>query len=181
MNKVQKVNVVFLTDGEGYVNASIKVKKNAMGDEYFGMTKPFEMTLRDKKTGRIYPAFDCGSFPKYAKVLLSSLRDKFPTVNFINFRIVPGRDFKTCWSWYGREDGSYDEVKATYKKNQFITFSGTGFDQFNVLPSNTLAQDENFEVEEGASASKIKSAFVKMLGKKKTNKKLLSSFVELIA
>ena len=181
VNKVQKVNVVFLTDGEGYVNAIVKTKKNAMGDEYFGMTKPFDMTLRDKKTGRIYPSFDCGSFPKYAKVLLSSLKDKFPTVNFINFRIVPGRDFKTCWSWYGREDGSYDEVKATYKKNQFITFSGTGFDQFNVLPSNTLAQDENFEVEEGASASKIKSAFVKMLGKKKTNKKLLSSFVELIA
>lgn len=181
VNKVQKVNVVFLTDGEGYVNVMVKTKTNKFGEDYFGMTKPFDMTLRDKKSGRIYPSFDCGSFPKYAKVLLSSLKDKFPTVNFINFRIVPGRDFKTCWSWYGREDGSYDEVKAIYKKNQFITFSGTGFDQFNVLPSNTLAQDENFEVEEGASASKIKSAFLKMLGKKKTNKKLLSSFVDLIA
>jgi hypothetical protein len=181
VNKVQKVNVVFLTDGEGYVNAIVKTKKNKFGKDYFGMTKPFDMTLRDKKSGRVYSSFEYGNFPKYAKVLLASLKDKFPTVNFINFRIVPGRDFKTCWSWYGKEDGSYDQVKAIYKKNQFITFSGTGFDQFNVLPSNTLAQDENFEVEEGASASKIKSAFVKMLGKKKTNKKLLSSFVDLIA
>ena len=180
-SKVQKVNVVFLTDGEGYVNAIVKTKKNKFDEDYYGMSKPFEMTLRDRKTGRIYPSFDCGSFPKYAKVLLASLKDKFPTVNFINFRIVPGRDFHNCYNWYGREDGSYEQVRAKYKKDQFITFSGTGFDQFNVLPSNTLAQDENFEVEEGATNAKIKSAFVKMLSKKKTNKKLLSSFVDLIA
>ena len=74
-----------------------------------------------------------------------------------------------------------EEVRAKFKKNQFITFTGTGFDQFNVLPTTSLSQDETFEVEEGATNAKIKSAFVKMLAKKKTNKKLLSSFIELIS
>jgi hypothetical protein len=174
------VNVVFLTDGEGYVNAVTKSKKYASGETFFGYTKPGKFTLRDRKTGRVYSEVLYGHFPKYAKVLLTSLKDKFPTVNLINFRIVPNRDFRTCYTWYGNNE-DYDKVKSIYKKNQFITFKNTGFDQFNVLPSNSLAQEETFEVEEGASTAKIKTAFVKMLAKKKTNKKLLSSFIELIA
>ena len=180
-NKLQKVNVVFLTDGEGYVNASLVSKKYYNGEEYFGYSKGWNATLRDRKTGRVYPSYNYGDFAKYAKVLLTSLKDKFPTVNLINFRIVPSKDFHNCYNWYGREMGSYEQVKVKYKKEQFITFTGTGFDQFNVLPSNSLSQEETFDVEEGASNAKIKSAFVKMLTKKKTNKKLLSSFVDLIA
>jgi hypothetical protein len=180
-NKLQKVNVVFLTDGEGYVNTVTTTKKNRFGENYLGFTKNYNTTLRDRKSGRIYPSFDYGNFPQYAKVLMTSLKDKFPMVNFINFRVVPGRDFHVCYNWYGKEDGSYEEVRSKFKKNQFITFTGTGFDQFNVLPTTSLSQDETFEVEEGATNAKIKSAFVKMLGKKKTNKKLLSSFIDLIA
>jgi hypothetical protein len=177
---VQKVNVVFLTDGEGYVNAITKTKKSSNGETYLGYTKPGYFTLRDRKTGRIYTSVAYGNFPQYAKVLLTSLKDKFPQVNFVNFRILPNRDFKNCFYWYGNGE-DYDKVKSIYKKNQFVTFKNTGFDQFNVLPSSTLSQEESFEVEEGASNAKIKSAFVKMLSKKKTNKKLLSSFVDLIA
>lgn len=180
-NKLQKVNVVFLTDGEGYVNATTTSKKNGRGEVYIGMTKSFYTTIRNRKTGRIYSSYEYGNFPKYSKVLLSTLKDKFPTVNFINFRVVPGRDFKTCYDWYGREFGDYEKVKSVYKKEQFITFPKTGFDQFNVIPTTTLSQDEKFDVEEGATKAQIKTAFSKMLSKKKTNKKLLSSFVDLIA
>ena len=174
--KVQKVNVVFLTDGEGYVNTSTKEKHGRVIP-----TRETYTTVRDKKNGRIYAEYEYGNFPKYSKVLLSTLKDKFPTVNFVNFRVVPGRDFKTCYDWYGREFGDYEKVKAVYKKEQFITFSGTGYDQFHVIPTTTLSQDEEFVVEEGATKAQIKSAFTKMLGKKKTNKKLLSSFVDMIA
>jgi hypothetical protein len=180
-NKLQKVNVVFLTDGEGYVNATTKVKKNNGGEEYVGFTKAFSTTIRNRKNGRVYPSYEYGNFPKYSKVLLSTLKDKFPTVNFINFRVVPGRDFRTCHTWYGREFGDYEKAKNSYKKEQFISFPGTGYDQFNVIPTTTLSQDEKFDVEEGATKAQIKTAFSKMLGKKKTNKKLLSSFVDLIA
>ena len=72
-------------------------------------------------------------------------------------------------------------MKKTFKKNQYITFTGTGYDQFNILPSTALAQDEDFVVPEDASKAQIKTAFVKMLSKKKTNKKLLSSFIDTIA
>ena len=180
-NKLQKVNVIFLTDGEGYVNPTTVQKKRGYGESYIGITKHYYNTLRSRNTGRIYESYHYGNFPLYAKVLLTSLKDNFPTVNFINFRITSSRDFRTCHTWYGKNYPNYEEAKNVMKKNQFVTFYGTGFDQFHVLPSNTLAQDETFDVDEGASKAQIKSAFSKMLGKKRTNKKLLSEFVTLIS
>ena len=181
-NKLQKVNVVFLTDGEGYVNPScVKRVNERTEEEYFGYKRTYEYTLRVKKTGRTYSPYHNDSFSEYAKILLTSLKESFPTCNFVNFRVAVSRDFKTCWDWYGRATGYYDQVKKVFKKKQYITFIDTGFDQFNVIPSNSLSQDDEFVVPDDATKGQIKTAFTKMLNKKKTNKKLLSEFVELIA
>lgn len=181
-NKLQKVNVVFLTDGEGYVNSStVERKSYSDGTTWVGFTKHGKTTLRDRKTGRIYESFDYGNFAQYSKVLLQSVKDRFPMVNLINFRIASSRDFATCYQWYGDKNVSYEETRKKYTKESFVTFHHTGYDQFNVIPFNTLSQDETFEVAEGASKAQLKTAFTKLLNKKKTNKKLLSSFVTLIA
>jgi hypothetical protein len=180
-NKLQKVNVVFLTDGEGYVNSVTKVRKTYDGKVFIGNTKYSKTTLRDRKTGRIYTSYDYGNFPKYAKVLLQSVKDRFPMVNLVNFRVTPSRDFQQCYRWYGNDYNEYEKTKKQFSKDSFITFKNTGFDQFNVILSNSLAQDETFEVQEGASKAQIKTAFSKMLNKKKTNKKLLSEFIGMIA
>ena len=179
--KLQKVNVVMLTDGEGYQNSVTVEKKRYCNQETFvGQTKYSKTCIRNRKTGRIYPAFSYDHFPIYAKILLSTLKDSFPTVNFINFRITPSRDFRCCHSWYGN-NVSYEEVSAIYKKQQCVQFKETGFDQFNVIAASALAQDEEFIVPDEATKSQIKSAFTKMLKRKKTNKKLLGSFIDLIA
>jgi len=179
-NKLQKVNVIFLTDGEGYQNAVTKEKKT-YDDTYVGMTKHHKTSIRDRKSGRVYRSFDYNGFPQYAKILLETVKDRFPTVNLINFRITPSRDFQSCYRWYGSGYDNYESAKVEYRKNQCISFKDTGFDQFHVIAATSLAQEEDFKVEEGASKAQIKTAFVKMLGKKKTNKKLLGSFVDLIA
>ena len=181
-NKLQKVNVIFLTDGEGYQNAVTKEKTYGGGDEtYIGMTKHHKTSIRDRKSGRVYRSFDYNGFPQYAKILLETVKDRFPTVNLINFRITPGRDFQSCYRWYGNGYDNYESAKVEYRKNQCISFKDTGFHQFNVIAATSLAQDEEFSVPENATKAQIKSSFVKLLGKKKTNKKLLGSFVDLIA
>ena len=180
-NKLQKVNVIFLTDGEGYQNAVTKEKTYGGDETYIGMTKHHKTSIRDRKSGRVYRSFDYNGFPQYAKILLETVKDRFPTVNLINFRITPSRDFQNCYRWYGSGYENYESAKVEYKKNQCISFKDTGFDQFHVIAATSLAQDEDFKVEEGASKAQIKTAFVKMLGKKKTNKKLLGSFVDLIS
>ena len=180
-NKLQKVNVIFLTDGEGYQNAVTVERKKYDSESYIGHTKYNRTAIRDRKTGRIYPALGYDNFPRYAKVLLQTVKDKFPTVNLINFRITPSRDFMNCYRWYGNKETEYEKVRSEYRKNSCIQFNDTGFDQFNVLAASSLSQDEEFSVPENATKAQIKSSFTKMLGKKKTNKKLLSSFVSTIS
>ena len=182
-NKLQKVNVIFLTDGEGYQNSVTTERKGRYPDSpsYVGNTKHYRTAIRDRKTGRVYAALEYDNFPRYAKVLLQTVKDRFPTVNVINFRITPSRDFSMCHRWYGTGVENYEKVKGEFRKSGCVQFSDTGFDQFNVIAASSLAQEEDFKVEEGASKAQIKTAFVKMLGKKKTNKKLLGSFVDLIA
>jgi hypothetical protein len=100
----------------------------------------------------------------------------------INFRITPSRDFSNCYRWYGGGQSSeYEKIKTDYRKEGCVQFQNTGFDQFNVVLASSLAQDEEFSVPENATKSQIKSSFVRMLGKKKTNKKLLSNFITLVA
>jgi hypothetical protein len=170
-----------LTDGEGYQNAVTKEKKGHYDDTYIGMTKHSKTSIRDRKSGRVYRSFDYNGFPQYAKILLETVKDRFPTVNLINFRITPSRDFQSCYRWYGNGYDNYESAKVEYKKNQCISFNNTGFDQFHVIAATSLAQDEEFSVPENATKAQIKSSFSRMLGKKKTNKKLLGSFVDLIA
>ena len=180
-NKLQKVNVIFLTDGEGYQNAVTVERKKYDDVPYIGITKYNRTAIRDRKTGRVYPAMTYDNFPRYAKILLQTVKDRFPTVNLINFRITPGRDFMNCYRWYGGTQENYEKVKSEYRKNQCIQFKDTGFDQFNVIAASSLAQDEEFSVPDNATKAQIKSSFSKMLGKKKTNKKLLGSFISLVS
>jgi hypothetical protein len=182
-NKLQKVNVIFLTDGEGYQNSVTVERKGAYSTSptYIGNTKYPRTAIRDRKTGRVYPSLDYDNFPRYAKILLQTVKDKFPTVNVVNFRITPSRDFQSCFRWYGNKGEDYEKLKAEFKKNSSVQFKETGFDQFNVVLASSLAQDEEFSIPENATKAQIKTAFSKVLGKKKTNKKLLSNFITLVA
>ena len=182
-NKVQKVNCVFLTDGEGYQNA-ITVKKTRFNDQeqIIGTTRRSHTAIRNRKTGRVYPELDWNNFPRYSKVLLSTVRDSFPHVNLINFRITPSRELSNCWNWYGSGCSDlYDKVKSFYRKHHCVQFDNTGYDQFNVISASALNQDDEFVVTENATKAQIKKSFTKMLGSKKTNKKILGSFIELIS
>jgi len=49
------------------------------------------------------------------------------------------------------------------------------------LSGTALSSDSEFDVDDGASKAKIKSAFAKSLKSKKMNKKVLGEFIELIA
>ena len=180
-NKVQKTNVVFLTDGEGYVNPNGAEKKMYNGENYIGAKYSWETVLRNRKNGRMYSAYTDRNFPQFGKVLMTYLKDMFPTVNFINFRIAPGKDLNSCYNWFGDRSIPYETVKAYFKKHKFVSFDKTGFDKFFVLSSTNVNVDADFEVAEDATKSQIKTAFVKSLGKKKANKKILGEFISLVS
>lgn len=180
-NNLQKVQCVILTDGEandiGY-NVEI-IRPNT---QYTGQRRihPGHGFLRDRKTGNTYK-FDYG-WHTFTQTLLTNMRDKFPSVNFIGMRVLESRganDFIKLYYDYGTND--YDKIMIDWRKNRSFCIKKSGYHAYFGLSATALSQDSEFEVDDGATKAKIKSAFLKSLKTKKLNKKVLGEFISLVA
>ena len=181
-NKVEKVQCIVLTDGEGCAVPYHKlVKRSWEKKEFLGWANVnSNVFLRDRKTGNTY-AFDNGWYGM-TDVLLRNLRDKFPEVNFIGMRLLANRDggyfIRNYCGSYGK---LYDETMRDWRRNKSFTIKNSGYHSYFGLSAKSLAEEVDFEVKEDATKSQIKSAFIKSLKGKKVNKKILSEFIELVA
>ena len=180
-NKLQKVQCVILTDGEandiGYHVEIIRPNTQYMGQRRI---HPGHGFLRDRKTGNTYK-FDYG-WHSFTQTLLTNMRDKFPSVNFIGMRVLEGRganDFIKLY--YNCGDTDYDKIMFDWRKNKSFCIKKSGYHAYFGLSATALSQDSEFEVDDGATKAKIKSAFVKSLKTKKLNKKVLGEFISLVA
>jgi hypothetical protein len=181
-NKLQKVQCVVLTDGEGQQVRYHKEFNRAWEKEpYLGLNSVDSATiLRDRKTGNTY---NLGSnWWDVTDILLRNLRDKFTDINFIGIRVLESRDsgsfIRRYCGYYGDQ---YDKAMSGWKKEKAFSLKNTGYHIYFGLSGSALSQDTEFSVSEDASKSQIKNAFVKSLKTKKMNKKVLGEFIELVA
>ena len=56
-----------------------------------------------------------------------------------------------------------------------------GYDSLYLIASTAVVQSTEFNVDDNASKAQITKAFKTMLKSKRTNKKVLSSFIEMVA
>ena len=181
-NKLQKVQCVILTDGEGaLLKYHREVHRRWEEDPYMGTSHIGPNAfLRDRKTGMTYSC-DCDYY-EFTDVLLRNLRDRFTDINFIGIRVLESRDaghfIRRYCGYYG---DTYEKTMNAWKKEKAFTIKSSGYHSYFGLSAATLAQESEFEVAEDATKSQIKSAFVKSLKSKKMNKKILGEFVELVA
>ena len=183
-NKVQKTNVIILTDGE---SASINyyTERSYGGDRLGTNHVSNDCILRDRKTGRVYPRFSEGGYygnsDLITKVFLQNVRDRFPDVNLIGIRLVNGRGLNTT---YNAEECKTDwnDVQKQWKKTKSAELiDHLGYQALYLMGTDSLSANSEFEVEEDASAKEIGTAFTKSLAKKGVNKKMLTSFASLIS
>ena len=181
-NKLQKVQCVILTDGEGCLLKYHREVQRRWEEEPFMGTAHIgpNAFLRDRKTGMTYSC-DC-DYHEFTDTLLRNLRDRFTDINFIGIRVLEGRDagsfIRRYCGYYGE---TYDKTMSAWKKERAFTIKSSGYHSYFGLSASALAQDSEFEVAECATKSQIKSAFAKSLKSKKMNKKILGEFVELVA
>ena len=181
--KVEKVNCVILTDGEGYqLSYHRTVNRSLMGESYFGRGNwGDECILRNRKTGKTY---NCGyQYHDFTKMLLRNISDELRNVNFVGIRIMDGRDAKH-FVQMNSEDFNSPEVEKTmqqWRKTKTLILEDVGYKVYLGLSSSAVGNDAEFEVKEDASKADIKRAFTKSLKNKKMNKKILGEFIELVA
>lgn len=183
-NKLQKVNVVILTDGEGNnltFNVQSDYSKSGIGANAIGSN----CALRDRKIGHVYRNFGPEYSNSLTAILLENLKDRFPEVNLIGFRILGGSEFNRYYRYLmdirNYFDGIPQQVTQSWKKEKSYEIKNVGYDSLFAISSSSLSEDATFNVSEDASTTEISKAFRGMLKKKTTNKKLLSSFATLVS
>ena len=174
-NNVEKVQCVILTDGEAHQLPYRKeVQRNWESNPYLGCRNchPDRTFLRDRKLGKTYKV-DYG-YHHFTDMLVTNLKDRFPSINFIGIRVLNNRDAKSFMRLYN-EDHSVD-----WRKTKSFIIKNSGYDAYFAMSSSSLAEDAEFDVDEDATKAEIKRAFVKSLKTKKLNKKVLGEFVGLV-
>ena len=180
-NKVQKVQCVVLSDGEaGGMKYHREVKRHWEEEPYLGVgAVQSNAFLRNRKTGNTY-SFD-GEWWQMSDVFLNDLRNSFSDVNFIGIRVLASRDAGSFIRRYHGYGALFDKINKVWKKERAFALHNVGYQTYFALSATALANDSEFDVDDGATKAKIKSAFVKSLKSKKMNKKVLGEFIELIA
>ena len=125
--------------------------------------------------------FESGNFNGFSDVILKNLKDNFPEVNFVGIRLLAPRDANNFLKLYYNDGEELIKLQNEWKKEKGFVIRESGYDAYFGLSCSALAQDVEFEVDEGASKAKIKSAFAKSLKTKKLNKKVLGEFISLVA
>ena len=179
-NGVEKVQCVVLTDGEAHqLPYRVSIQRHWEDEPYLGMCSchPDRTFLRDRKLGKTYRV-DYG-YHQFTDMLLTNLKDRLPSINFIGIRVLPNRDAKSfmrLYNWNGDVT-----MESDWRKNKSFTIKNSGYDAYFGISATALAQDTEFDVDEDATKAQIKRAFVKSLKTKKLNKKFLGEFISLVA
>ena len=182
-NKLQKVQCVILTDGEG---APLKCYKEVQRpweekSRICEMWPSENSFLRDRKTGNTYKLSDTyNHYANFTTVLLNNLRDRLIDVNFIGIRILPPREISSFIA-YSKNYSERNELAKIWKKEKSISLTNAGYHKYFGISATAISNNSEFSVNDSATKSQIKSAFAKSLKSKKMNKKILGEFVELIA
>ena len=177
-NSLQKVQCVILTDGEasqlptyGYFKSYYTGEKQ-LGPRGLGANS----YLRNRKTGCVtYLGYE---YWKFTEALLDDLKKTFPDTNFIGIRLLESRDFGHFIRKY---ESIPDDMMKRSKKEKSYFIKNSGYDSYIAMIANSLSNDVDFEVDENASKTKIKTAFAKSLKSKSLNKKVLSHFIDLVS
>ena len=179
--KVQKVQCVVLTDGEaGGMKYHKEVQRRWENGPFLGVgSVQMNAFLRNRKTGNTY-SFDC-EWWQMSDIFLKDLRDTFADVSFIGIRVLESRDAGSFIRRYCGWSPKFEKIQKVWKKERAFALHDAGYHTYFGMSATALSNNSDFDVDEGASKAKIKSAFVKSLKSKKMNKKVLGEFIELIA
>jgi len=184
-HQVSKLNTVLLTDGESQSISRVnKVQSYYNPDEMeFGrISLHSRCQLRDRKIGRVYHACNEWNWRNsITQTLLQNLEDNFPNCNIIGIRLLQSGEVSRFHYQYKEDENYTDQDKKSWSKTRSAILKPTGYSVLYGIASSSMNSSEEFEVKENATKAQIRSAFKKNLKNKSANKKVLSSFIDMVA
>ena len=184
-NKLQIVNTVFLTDGEGHFLNNIM---DANG--YYKNTRSEKTThiiIRDPKTKHSEKfSTDWTQRNEQTNALVNLLRRRTNS-HVIGFFVASTSEFRNrITEFFPDSKGKSDElerIKSDFVKDKYMVVTQAGFDEYYVLRSTGLDTDDEkeLEVRDNMTTRGIVSAFSKYTGTRTNNRVILNRFIGLIS
>jgi hypothetical protein len=189
--KLQIVNTVFLTDGEGnparnvYYTADDGRQKSGYNNPELDYNSSYGkekvLVIRDpitKHEEKVYHPYGPELMSAYIKML--KVRTQ---CSVIGFYVLSGREFgRVAHIFFPRTSDHY-KLKAEFRKEKYKIVTNAGFDEYYLLRSEGLDTDDDveFRVKENATTRGLVSAFSKYAGNRLSNRVVLNRFIGMIA
>jgi hypothetical protein len=186
--KLQIVNTVFLTDGQGS-------RLNQRWDFHPIKGTTGEVYLSDRGLNRCNVIFtdpvsknqekiDDSKYSSFEQTgALIKLLKARTGCNVMGFYVLFGRQFSREAYKFWPRTANLEAMKVEFRKNKFMISQSTGFDEYYFLRSEGLdtEEDTELEVKENATTRGLVSAFKKYAGARVSNRVVLNRFIGLIA
>ena len=186
--KLQIVNTVFLTDGDGHTLQQIW-QQTEDGRFYGDYSDNGQSAYRrQKKLVIVDPVTQHQEFvddmtcKKLTSHFLKFLKIR-TGANVVGFFILSSRMFgKEIRELFGNTADDF-ALKAKFRKDKSMIVTSAGYDEFYLLRAEGLDTDDDVEfvVKENATTRGLVSAFSKYTGNRLANRVVLNRFVEMIA
>ena len=196
---VQKVNTIFLTDGDSQrLDGFVEVPTEDDDEREYRqgyINHRDDMIVTDPVTGAKLRKTFCKVYnhsdfvtrsQKTTAFYLSLLKQRIPNMNLVGFFIagsgrngtVPKRVLEEKFG----VDCDFKKIRKELRKNNVVVCKSAGYDEYYILPSMDIdLENKGIEVEVGASKSALKSAFKKNATSKTVNRPLLNKFIGMVA
>ena len=188
--KLQVVNTVFLTDGDGhslrdvyYTNdRGYNVSGTGQNDPHDNYKTIKRMVIRDPKTkNEIIVDHPRGRELTAGYIQMLKARTN---CNIVGFYVLSGRELsRELYHFLPRTVTNHDKYKSEFRKNKCMVVTSAGYDEYYLLRAEGLDTDEDvgFEVKENATTRGLVSAFSKYAGNRLNNRVVLNRFVGMIS
>ena len=201
--KLQLVNAVFLTDGEGHggnmVYRNLPVESIPFNDAVThtaeeqlvpmrGLTRQRygscneTFVIRDPKT-KNQVILNEGSFQQNITAAYLKLLKQRTGCNVVGFYILSGRDFRNAiWRYFPKLSNT-ELLRSEFRKNNFAVSTNAGYDEYYFIRTEGMNTDDEVELEvkENATTRGLVSAFSKYTKGRLTNRVVLNRFIGMIA
>jgi hypothetical protein len=191
-NKLEIVNTVFLTDGEGSslhgcIDDIDKLTGRILGVRNIDSNYRKRSFLRDPITKASVEIEEASGYTSYSSkqttALLRLLKQR-TNCNLIGFYVAKVRDVRQALQLYTPKEkqNNIDIEIVKFRKTNFTYLDNVGYDEYYFLRSDKIDTDdeEEFEVT-NTSTRGLVNAFSKYTGGRISNRIVLNRFINLIA
>jgi hypothetical protein len=193
--KLQIVNTVFLTDGEGHRLDSVYHEyedgrftarignSSEYSHTYGGYAKERPtLIIRDLETKHQVMVQDPYNPTKTTAAYIEMLKLK-TNCNIVGFYVLSGRDFTRAAYHLLPRAANLDNLKIRFRKEKSLVINSAGYDEYYLLRSEALdtEEDKTFEVKENATTRGLVSAFSKYTKNRQANRVILNRFIGMIS